>query len=380
MSYCINPRCPHRENPETAVRCQTCDTPLKVNHRYWLIRPLREIDEWEPSEIFEVKDENNPDTTKVLKVLKKPILLPLFQRETEILQQLSHPGIPRVEPDGYFPLDLADGRRLHCLIMENIQGVNLEDWLQQNGPLASNQAIDWLQQLAEILQQLHRAELFHRDIKLSNIMLRPTGQLALIDFGTVRPMTNTYLAKVAGKRDVTSVVSPGYTPLEQINGKAVPQSDFYALGRSLIYLLTGQHPIDLPEDETTGQIFWQDQTPAPVPPWLAQLLDDMMAAFPGQRPLSAEELLNRLTQPRLTQPQPSPAQAAPRPKIWLGLSKQRRLQLLVAANLVLMVIQMGLAWRWLSRRQAVQSAVAQTWQVPTGNRLTTGSSLHRPTE
>ncbi|NEP55047.1 MAG: protein kinase, partial [Moorea sp. SIO3C2] len=133
MSYCINPWCAKRDNPDDRDRCQTCDTPLRVRDRYRLTRPLRELDEWEPSEIFEVQDLET-SSTKVLKVLKKDILLPLFEREVITLQQLDHPGIPQVQEDGYFSLEVngigsgadQEVRSLYCLIMENIQGMNLD--------------------------------------------------------------------------------------------------------------------------------------------------------------------------------------------------------------------------------------------------------------
>ncbi|MEM9006356.1 MAG: serine/threonine-protein kinase [Cyanobacteria bacterium P01_F01_bin.86] len=356
MSYCINPWCPNRENPDTRDLCQSCETPLVLAGRYRLIRPLREPDEWEPSEIFEVDDQGQ---TKVLKVLKKPILLPLFEREATTLQHLKHPGIPQVDPDGYFTMQLADGRQLHCLVMENIQGVNLDVWLQKNGPLDQATAIDWMQQLVDLLAQLHKAELFHRDIKLSNIMLRSTGQLALIDFGTVRPMTSTYFAKVASQRDITSVVSPGYTPLEQINGRAVPQSDFYALGRSFIYLLTGQHPIDLPEDETTGQLSWHEQAVSPIADWFAQLLDDMTAPFPGQRPLDADVLLSRLNKQQSQR---------------FNWTEKQQLRLLVIANIGLFLLQMWVGWQWTNKRQQIEErtqspALLQLSEVETLNHV-----------
>ncbi len=366
MSYCINPRCAQRQNPEGETDCLTCGTPLLIEDRYRLLRPLRELDEWEPTEIFEVADLQPIDAAaadgaqgealphKVLKVLKKPILLPLFEREATTLQALDHPGIPQVEPDAYFSVQLPEQssdsvgssqnkRTLHCLVMENIQGSNLDSWLQEHGPINQVMALDWMGQLIDLLKQLHAADLFHRDIKLSNIMLRPSGQLALIDFGTVRPLSNTYFAKMAGQRDITSVMSPGYTPLEQINGKAVPQSDFYALGRSFVYLLTGQHPLDLPEDDTSGQLAWQDQSAQPLSPWFVQLLDDMMAPFPGQRPLNAQLLQARLDSTSLQAAEVQKDIKTPKllwPRRWA-----------IAANLILLLIQLFVAGQWFAARQ-----------------------------
>ncbi len=347
--YCINLKCPQRENPDEQEHCLSCQTPLLVQGRYRLLRPLRELDEWEPSEIFEVVDqtvaaqeaEDQGDRAiKVLKILKKSILLPLFEREAITLQRLDHPGIPQVEPDAFFPVDLADGRQLHCLVMEKIQGENLDAWLQQHGPIDAALAVDWLTQLTALLSQLHQEALFHRDIKLSNIMLRPTGQLALIDFGTVRPMTGTYFAKVAGQRDITSVVSPGYTPLEQMNGKAVPQSDFYALGRSLVHLLTGKHPIDLSEDETTGRLEWRDRTAHPIADWLIQLLDDMMAPFPGQRPLSASAVLDRLIK---QQDAVSATPTEDNQDQGRQFSQKQQMRWFLVANVLLLLLQVWIA-------------------------------------
>lgn len=291
MNYCINPKCLHRENPDNLAACQSCNTPLLVNNRYRLLRPLRELDEFSPTDIFEVDDGG---TLKVLKVLKRPKWSEMFQREARVLQQLRHPGIPKVEPDGYFTLSPSQGaKELHCLVMEKIEGKNLENWVNLYGKIPQNLAIDWLKQLADILKVVHEKDLFHRDIKPSNIMLRPDGQLVLIDFGTVREVTGTYLAKVGSDRQITGIISPGYTPPEQAAGKAVPQSDFFALGRTLVHLLAERHPVDLPENPKTGELVWLQNAPQ-ISPALADLIDEMMAPFPGKRPQNARVILQRL--------------------------------------------------------------------------------------
>jgi serine/threonine protein kinase len=179
--------------------------------------------------------------------------------------------------------------------MEKIEGLNLEEWLhqQENQPLSQAQALSWLKQLVEILHQVHQQLYFHRDIKPSNIMLTRDGQLVLIDFGSVREVSHTYLVKVSGEPDVTGIISPGYTPIEQANGKAVPQSDFFALGRTFVYLLTGKSPNDFLEDPRNGKLLWQHRAPQ-VSKAVTDLIDDLMAPFPANRPHNAQMILQRL--------------------------------------------------------------------------------------
>jgi eukaryotic-like serine/threonine-protein kinase len=153
---------------------------------------------------------------------------------------LQHPGIPKVENDGYFIYFPRNSQTpLHSLVMEKIEGMNLEEYLveKQLQPIHERTAIKWLRQLTEILHSIHQQQYFHRDIKPPNIMLKPDGQLALIDLGTAREVTQTFMQKLEGQQ-VTGIISAGYTPPEQMNGKAVPQSDFFALGRTFVYLLT----------------------------------------------------------------------------------------------------------------------------------------------
>nr|WP_263012926.1 serine/threonine-protein kinase [Ancylothrix sp. D3o] len=261
-------------------------------------RALRLLGEGGFGKTFEISDTNK--TTKVLKVLTEnnTKAIALFEREAKVLERLKHPGIPRVEPDGYFTfLPRNSNVILHCLVMEKIEGSNLEEWFINTGssqPLSQKQAQAWLKQLVEILDKVHHEQYFHRDIKPSNIMLRPTGQLALIDFGSVREVTGTYLAKVGGGgHKVTGIVSPGYTPPEQANGKAVPQSDFFALGRTMVFLLTGHDPNDFSENPRTGQLIWREKAPQ-ISPSFADLIDYLIAPFPGNRPQNTGVILQRL--------------------------------------------------------------------------------------
>jgi ABC-type branched-subunit amino acid transport system substrate-binding protein len=263
---------------------------LLINNRYRPIRPLRNLDRAHPySEIFQVEDLEDGRTPKILKLLKTndPKLVELFNQEASLLFNLKHSGIPRAEEQ--FSLSLSNDQELHCLVMETIEGQNLEQWLEQNEPISPEQALVWLEQLVEILEYVHQKQLFHRDIKPSNIMRRPDGQLVLIDFGTVRRVTQT----VIDGRNITVVYSDGYTAPEQFEGRAVPQSDFYALGRTFVHLLAGRHPNDFPTNPQTGYLFWRCSEQQ-VSGSLADLIDQLMARSWQKRPKNTHEILGRI--------------------------------------------------------------------------------------
>lgn len=290
MSHCINPRCQIRQNPDDQEKCWFCGSSLLINGRYRLVKPLRELSGLHTTEIFEVDDRG---VAKVLKVLNsdRSKLIQLLQQEAKILQKLQYLEVPKVYESFTF-LPNNETKKLHCLVMEKIKGQNLKQWIEENPPISELKAIDWLKQLINILAEIHQAKLLHRDIKPSNIMLRPDGQMVLIDFGTARDMTSTYVNKLASN-DLTQVYSPGYTPLEQIEGQAVRESDFFALGRTFVHLLTGIYPAELPKNPQTNQLMWREQAPQ-VSDWLAYLIDKLIAPIPQHRPQNAQGILEVL--------------------------------------------------------------------------------------
>jgi serine/threonine protein kinase len=311
MSYCINPRCPKPLDPLNAHNfiCDHCGSDLLLKGRY---RVKGLLGEGRFGKTYEVDERGTPKVLKVL-LLNDTRAIALFQQEARVLSQLLHPGIPRVQPDGYFTFLPKDRHQpLHCLVMEKIEGINLEQWLHQqdNQPLSQAQALNWLKQLVAILDRVHQQLYFHRDIKPSNIILTHNGQLVLIDFGSAREVSNTYLVQVSGDRDVISITSLGYTPIEQAYGKAVPQSDFFALGRTFVHLLTGKSPNDFPEDPRNGELLWQHQAQQ-VSQAVTDLIDDLMAPDPSNRPHNAQMILQRLSAIDHTWQPPQPAAQKP---------------------------------------------------------------------
>jgi len=290
MSLCINPQCKQPNNSDTIIFCQGCGSELLLDGRY---RVTRELGQGGFGTTYEVIDFHS--RIWVLKVLmdNHPKYVELFQQEAQVLKTLKHPGIPTVDLDGYFTYFATEQEEpLHCLVMEKIEGLNLTQYIKQRGyrPIKPKRALRWLAELSLILEQVHQHNFFHRDIKPGNIMLRPNGCLALIDFGSAREVTNSYLQKKE-LGEVTGVMSQGYTPIEQMKGKAVLQSDFYALGGTAIYLLTAQNPGSF-YDVVQDRFDWSGSV-KDISPQFVDLIDYMMAFSPTQRPRSSKEIFHR---------------------------------------------------------------------------------------
>lgn len=301
MTLCIAPQCSKPENSDNSVFCQTCGSELLLEGRYRVTQVIGQGGfgkTYEVREVVRATGTSNSGIPKVLKVLidQQPKAVELFTREAQVLSQLRHPGIPHVDTDGHFIFWPRDSQTsLHCLIMEKIEGLDLCGYMKQRQfrPISEQLALEWLMQIMTILDEVHAKQFFHRDIKPSNIMLRPDGQLVLIDFGAVRAVTQTYMAK-QGAQGVTGIHSMGFTPPEQMNGQAVIQSDFYALGRTWIYLLTGKEPTDSSiYDPYSDQCQWREFATQVSPPF-ADLVDDLMARLPKDRPANTQIILQRL--------------------------------------------------------------------------------------
>ncbi len=299
--YCINPQCSHRENSGEAKTCQNCGTKLLVNNRYKLLKPLRKLSDNSYTDVFLVRDEGlrskDYGKHKVLKVLKfndNEDLLRLFKREAKTLAWLDHPGIPKVDAEGLFTVNISrPAQNLYCLVMEFIEGDNLQDFIDFNGKIDEKTALEWLSQLVEILRELHGKNLPHRDIKPSNLIVCydknthdkqvHSGQIVLIDFGTVGKE----------KGEGTTVGSQGYAPQEQLLGETVLASDFFGLGRTFVHLLTGRAPTDIPSHKLTKKLMWRKYSVG-VSPLFGSLIDDLMAEDVRKRPKDTSVIQYRL--------------------------------------------------------------------------------------
>ncbi|MBS9383233.1 MAG: serine/threonine protein kinase [Dolichospermum sp. BR01] len=173
--------------------------------------------------------------------------LKLFEREAQTLKSLSHPHIPAYLD--YFEVNSSRYKGF-ALVQTYIPAQTLEQYLQAGRKFTEIEVKAIAKAVLEILIYLHELNppVVHRDIKPSNILLgersgNSVGLVYLIDFGSVQ----TVLAAEGGTRTVVGTY--GYMPQEQFGGRTVPASDLYSLGATLIYLVTGTNPADLPQKD-----------------------------------------------------------------------------------------------------------------------------------
>jgi serine/threonine protein kinase len=203
----------------------------------------------------------------------------LFEREANVLKSIDHPAIPKYLDDFEVETELGKG---FALVQTQIKARSLKDWVQSGRTFNEDDLKAIAKELLSILKYLHHRQpaLIHRDIKPSNVLLgdypsgelrsnrsgNHLGQIYLVDFGSVQTAT-----RPDGTR--TIVGTYGYMPPEQFGGQTIAASDLYALGATLIYLATGQNPVDLPQREM--RLLFENQvrlTPNLVR-WLRRLSD-----------------------------------------------------------------------------------------------------------
>jgi serine/threonine protein kinase len=194
--------------------------------------------------------------------------LKLFEREVQILKHLNHPRIPQ-----YIDYFCIDDRSLWFgLVQEYIPGESLKEKLVVGQRFTEKQAKKIAAEVLKILIYLHELNpgVLHRDIKPSNLIWGEDEQIYLVDFGAVQDK--------AAKEGVTFTVvgTYGYAPMEQYGGRAVPASDLYALGATLIHLLTNIPPAELPQQDlrlqftnlvnvSPGFVGWLQKITEPAP-------------------------------------------------------------------------------------------------------------------
>ncbi len=222
-----------------------------------------------------------------LKGLKDWKQIELFEREALTLESLDHPAIP--DYVDYFQVDTADNR-LFYLAQAIAAGTSLADLVESGWRADEAEARRIAESALKVLNYLHTLNppVVHRDIKPQNMIRREDGHLYLVDFGAVQTVYRDTMSQGS-----TVVGTYGYMAPEQFRGQAVPSTDLYGLGATLLYLLTHQSPADLPQKRLRIDFRPSISVSEVFADWLDQMIDPLVEdRFP-----SAQTALRALTQP-----------------------------------------------------------------------------------
>ena len=343
MSYCVNPWCSDRQNKQDDLVCANCGTELLLDNRFRVIRAI-DVRQFHPFDTFEAIDYvgtpiRKENTRVVLKILKGDVenYLDIFEKEFTALKILRHPGIPKSDPDDFFLKTLGknSSHQVYCLIMSKFEGVTLSDWIQNYGRVSQDRLLNWMGQIAEILDYMHNQSYFHRDIKPDNIIVQPNDKLALIDFGGVKKITQSYITRLSqlGRREDTQLYSLLYSAPEQFEGRAIPQSDFYSLGRTFIFAATGKELNTLPINKKTNELLWLKSAPQLDLP-TKRFLQRLTNVAPSKRPFYSAELVNIIFD------------GLPRQLKWYRILRSKPFQVSLVITVILLILGIIVAGRY----------------------------------
>lgn len=250
--------------------------------------------------VYQARDLNFPEVRKLVAVKEMlnpttdPALhastLKTFQREANILATLNHPAIPKI-------FDFFDKNDRAYLVMEYINGSDLESLLVKTKELPIDKIIEWAIDLCDVVDYLHTQPkpIVFRDLKPSNIMIDSFGKIRLIDFG---------IAKIfdSGTKKHTMIGTEGYCAPEQYKGDVTILSDVYSLGATLHHVLTRKDP-RLEPPFSFGERLIQDFSPT-APDRLVSVIEKALEFEPQKRWQSCAEMKAELeklrSQPQIT--------------------------------------------------------------------------------
>ena len=242
--------------------------------------------------------------------------------EANLMKRLDHAALPRI-------VDIIDNGQTIYIIMDYIEGESLDKILKEDGAQPEKLVLDWAKQLCDVLDYLHsqKPPIIYRDMKPGNVMLKPEGNLKVIDFGIAREYKTEHTA------DTTILGTKGYAPPEQHGARQTDtRSDIYALGMTMHHLLTNVDPRQA------------DYVYIPIRQWNPELSEGMEAIInkctaldPDNRYQGCSELMYDLEHPEL---------------ITQGFKRtqKRKLKLVVAASILSIVfLIVGCTCRVLAR-------------------------------
>lgn len=236
---------------------------------------------------YQALDREELASGKVKKVVLKETIIPPYldrpaeyetlekiKKETEILASIKSDLV--VQCHGFF----LEDRRTY-IVLEYIEGKNLRQYVKERGPLPQAEVVRLALIMCDILEALHSKQVIHRDFTPDNIIIAPDGSLKLIDFAVATENREGVTGTIVGKHS--------YVPAEQFRGYAENRSDIYAMASTLFFLLTGIDPEPITQSNPSEKGIAINQS-------LNQLIKECTSQIPSERPASAAQIRERLSE------------------------------------------------------------------------------------
>ena len=237
------------------------------------------------STVYQARDLNNQNILAIKDVERsgkeenQEMEQKLAVSEGQMLKQLSNPHLPRI-------YDIIENQDSFMLVMDYIQGESLDKVIKREGPQPMERVLHWGMQICEVFHYLHNqpTPIIYRDMKPANIMLKPDGQLMMIDFGTARTMKQG----VAMQADTICLGTAGFAAPEQFGGygQSDARTDIFSLGATLYNMITGHSPSERP----MGIQRLEKWNPALKDTPIAQIIYKATRQDPNERYQTAMEL------------------------------------------------------------------------------------------
>lgn len=189
------------------------------------------------SQVYLAQDRRLNCNWAIKKIKKDSLAINTAVSEVNFLKDLNHPALPRI-------VDIKDDDDFLYIVMDYIQGENLRTILRVDGAQDQDTVVNWAIKICDVLTYLHKHNIIYRDMKPSNIMLTPEGDIKLIDFGIAREFNAN------ANEDTTALGTEGYAAPEQYqgHGQSDKRTDVFGLGVTIFQLLTDINPVTYTEN------------------------------------------------------------------------------------------------------------------------------------